>query len=771
MTTPQTTARDVAFRRDLELAIAYGHAALGAARLAEKDFMLAAFAAGACPLPAPALLADRDVAAAAVAAGHAVPAAWLGDRDIVLAALATRHAVDFADLPRKLRDDPVVAAAYVRAQEISYDDLPQKLRQNRDVVVALAAVAPDFFLEDPKLVKRFGADRDVVLACLSLGSSYAAQLDLSALWHDEEVLACIVPSQFALVPADVRARREVAVLAVSLNGENLALLDARLSADRVFASEVLARSPFALGAFADSIRDDEALALDAVTRAPATFGAASARLRDDASFVLRAVRFGASIEHASERLRDDPEIARAFVERAGSLALVSPAQRANRDVVTAALQADGANLAHVDASLLAGPAARALVELALSNDASAAVHAPAQLLADKATALAWIARFGGAVFAALPAALKKDPDVVRATVADVWEPLVLTTLGVDLRDVPLDAAHAHIARIGACYWHYLQAGVVDATDKQLAIAAVSAFPSVYSDLPGAIVDDVDVAVAQWTRWPDHRHRIRDAIREDPAFMLALARADVHALDVDAAMRERVFGLDPSLRALWEQSRASLDAVGIYNALRLSPAARAEIVANRATPRTSDDQRPTALVVTPRADANGAFAFPNYEALTKHYRVLYFEAASDADLRAVLDDVKARGESAELVVLAGHGRRDLLAFGAADPASLPGGASPALERYVDFGDADLLAGALRDVTRPGASLVVASCSTGEGRDRAGNIANLVASWVPHAHVVAPTITSNLRFVLDAHGRFERAAFYTGDGHVYAVPARA
>jgi hypothetical protein len=285
------------------------------------------------------------------------------------------------------------------------------------------------------------------------------------------------------------------------------------------------------------------------------------------------------------------------------------------------------------------------------------------------------------------------------------------------------------------------------------------------------------------------------LRRDRSFLRAAAVANPHLVmpesqepwakaSLEAVLtpgtREALLA-DPEVAAAVGATRARLAKVPDLRADIFSMNRRffEEIVKNRLDPREGDD-RPIAVVAYPTADHNGQFfdRTDQLEALTKRYRVMFYQVDSDtAFVSAVADGTKHK--PAALVVIAGHGESALAAFGAEDPAKLPErmraqldapDTSPRVrqrildriaklneERYLDLSDRAQLE-KVADRVAKGGSILLISCSTGKGGAKATNLANFLHEVFPQARIDAPTEpVPNLGLKLDPKGLYEDAGF--------------
>jgi hypothetical protein len=189
----------------------------------------------------------------------------------------------------------------------------------------------------------------------------------------------------------------------------------------------------------------------------------------------------------------------------------------------------------------------------------------------------------------------------------------------------------------------------------------------------------------------------------------------------------------------------------------------EIIDNRRD--LKPDGRPLAVVVYPKpeTDYNGALRDRNLaiDLIRRGYRVVYFEAGKDTGLFNAIR-VAGRYEKIPLLVIGGHGTRLSTQFGADYKLGEA--------RILDISDLREMGG-LRRYLGKNSTIVLNSCSTGEGEERAANIANLLAIIFPNSTVFAPTKPSSSELIFD-HDRVVGVQYYgatTYSIHAHDLPA--
>lgn len=494
------------------------------------------------------------------------------------------------------------------------------------------------------------------------------------------------------------------------------------SADVELARQVAERSPESTRRFPEPLRDAAAIMRSAVL---ATKGRAlewaGPRLKDDPGLVADAVAEDPlAFSFASDRLRADPVFVRQLLPLAAehplssALRFAAPELRASKAFAETIVDQYGALFGELDESLRRDPG---LVERALlsSRDAISALVEP---IDDKALLLRLVRQDGSYLIKASPR-LKADAEVVEAAV----------------RTAPLQGPLPTMPE-------------PDRTRLEL------------------------LAIARWPL------RIKFCKAEDPrtpALLEAAAEKDARVLglraraEVPEEIRQALDALAAKRPDLLRQADALSDrfrAQGITRPERLGfPDTALELLAARET--NAPDERPLAIAVYSPEDWNAALSQGHFEPLRQGYRVLYFEATRDEGLVEALKAGTAT-QKASLVLLAGHGARDSMALGAADPQR---GEPVAPEKlYLDTTDeAELQAAKLDERLEPGARVVLVSCSTGRGAP-GDNVAGMLSRALPSAEIIAPMVSTNEAIRVDAAGRFADPGYDVGPGFTLTIPPR-
>ncbi len=334
-------------------------------------------------------------------------------------------------------------------------------------------------------------------------------------------------------------------------------------------------------------------------------------------------------------------------------------------------------------------------------------------------------------------------------------------------------------------------------DKKLGLLAVRADGYSVTFLAESLQNDKDIALAAVTcspwclryvdeRWRKDRDVVRtaalrnfDALEEskDPALyrdlelMRALAEANPLTLEIlEKAEREgtptcrlALIAANPKLEADKRTLRARLDRAHINWPGRFGTRAMLEeILTNRENPERTDG-RPLAVLVESASDYNGAMYHTRYDALTKNTRVMYYEAASDRELVSAVRQATTK-QPASLLLISGHGTQKTLeleeSFFRFDRALL------------DTSDEEMLDQArLPALLKAGGSIVLQSCTTGEGKQSGNNLARMFGRLFPQAHVYAPTVVTNNWLQWSDDGHFVGPGFLPGKPFTYHIAPTA
>lgn len=209
--------------------------------------------------------------------------------------------------------------------------------------------------------------------------------------------------------------------------------------------------------------------------------------------------------------------------------------------------------------------------------------------------------------------------------------------------------------------------------------------------------------------------------------------------------------------------------GIELPLRFDPAVTRRLLENRA--QGSGDSAKLAVVNYPKTDWNNYFhgGSDRIKTLIEHgYRVMYYEEGKDSQ---VAENLKAatKNHPAPLIILGAHGMRGEMQYGESDPRS----EQRSEEKNVDVGDlGKFRAAGLGSVLAPGGVVVLESCSTGSGRDKGDNMANMFLKlWPGASGIYAPTIPSALvGYLFKADGSVAGASYFDGIENTYVARQR-
>lgn len=178
----------------------------------------------------------------------------------------------------------------------------------------------------------------------------------------------------------------------------------------------------------------------------------------------------------------------------------------------------------------------------------------------------------------------------------------------------------------------------------------------------------------------------------------------------------------------------------------------EIIANRKNLQWPDG-RPLAVLVFARDDYNGALRNNGiHELMSRGYRVVYFEAETDTQL---IDNFLSATEKqkADLFVISGHGTRKYIEL-----------KDPSYEsHFLDLSDRKQLNQAkLSGRMVKGGTVLLESCSTGEGGIDQYNMANMLRMvFGIDVNISAPTSPATRKsYKFDANNRVEGVKFHAG-----------
>lgn len=222
---------------------------------------------------------------------------------------------------------------------------------------------------------------------------------------------------------------------------------------------------------------------------------------------------------------------------------------------------------------------------------------------------------------------------------------------------------------------------------------------------------------------------------------------VRNLDIESQNKQN--GLSDSERkdlCRYVDSLKKCKELGIDSPMRFSPANLAEIVNERINPQTD---KPLMVITAAKADWNGAFSVLDRvttKFISQGYRVQYREVATDKEFVAALKEATQDGQfKANALCVSGHGNKKQISLSDYDPAKRDVKSS---ERTIDLDDKERLVEA-RNYVNTDASILINSCSTGEGKldpaVRINNMANFFRDLFPQVatkSIFAPTTPANI-----------------------------
>ncbi len=229
------------------------------------------------------------------------------------------------------------------------------------------------------------------------------------------VLAALARSEWNLEFASdmLRADKELVLGAISGYGRVFRHAHPDLRADRAFALRVIGRNGQAFEAVDPALQNDKSFVIEAV-RHEFVFGLTSETMRADRDVVLAALAAnGIELRHAAAALRADRDVVLAAVRsNAFALEYAHASLRADRDVVRAAVESGGNALEFASKALQSD---RRLVLAAVQSSGTALAHAHRRFRDDRDVVLAAVANDGDALEFASDR-FRKSPDIVLAAV-------------------------------------------------------------------------------------------------------------------------------------------------------------------------------------------------------------------------------------------------------------------------------------------------------------------------------------------------------------------
>lgn len=160
-------------------------------------------------------------------------------------------------------------------------------------------------------------------------------------------------SFFKEADLSVRSDKEVALAAVKKNGQMLRYTSANLRRDPEVALEAIKQTPDAFNHVDVSLKSNRDFVIEAIKTSPTLFqGGIDRKLRSDKEVVLAAVKAnGYLVMHADEALLTDREIASTAVSNNGNALRFLPAFQNDREIVVAAVQQSPGAILHASQEL------------------------------------------------------------------------------------------------------------------------------------------------------------------------------------------------------------------------------------------------------------------------------------------------------------------------------------------------------------------------------------------------------------------------------------
>lgn len=287
----------------------------------------------------------------------------------------------------------------------------------------------------------------------------------------------------------------------------------------------------------------------------------------------------------------------------------------------------------------------------------------------------------------------------------------------------------------------------------------------WHDVPATLLKDpsvlVNVVTHNRTAFSDPK--MQAIVGGDRELMKACLTADPLLWDMLSRSQQRTLRRqEPALEAAYKQLDNTLKQLNLEclpDRVQKTDTIY-EIIRNRTTPDVNDP-RPLAVVFYSPKDWNGAFKHNDLDELTKGYRLVYREIETDHQMIRELKE-STQNRPTSLLVLGGHGEQTATHWGGWG----------ILERtLLDLSDHKQLKEAdFGSCLAPGGHVILQSCSTGEGRENARNIANMMGDVIPHATIYSPTIPTNDHIEFDEHGLFAKVVYDAGEENTYIVQPR-
>lgn len=479
------------------------------------------------------------------------------------------------------------------------------------------------------------------------------------------------------------------------------------------------------------LRNDPEIVLAAIQDSAAAFSFAAKELQQDRAFVIRALEVNAGVfRWLDANLQDDPELLMVALAKNGLiLEFASITLKDDQDMVLRAVSENGSALRYASSRLTGVPE---IVLRAAHSFMPALTYASKELLSDRSFALTLLRkeRWGLEHF---DVSVRNDPTVVFEAIR--ISPSLIQFAGrefIEDRERMFQAA-----KIRGAILQYVSDKLRE--DEAFAFQAVLNEGFAVKYLPEKFLND--------TKFLQRLVRIN----------YSSYRFLVPLLDhVDGTVEEAALAMQQALRTLgithperFDNTQEILRLRYAVSSPEIQEALENLLGAEYFAEETSDD-RPLAVIIYPDNDDGRGFfelnAFgDNIDRLTRAYRVVYYDVASDLEMALSLAEAtSARGQAASLLMLGGHGAQTTTSFGYGSKEAA----------RLDLKDLAKLQH-LTLCLQKGAKIILASCSTGAGSfEEAGvqNIAELLSLIWPDCFVFAPRSDTMVDMQLDNQGRF-------------------
>jgi hypothetical protein len=447
----------------------------------------------------------------------------------------------------------------------------------------------------------------------------------------------------------------------------------------------------------------------------------------DRNYILAAVKEnGRALQFADSSLKKDKEIVLAAVKKfGGSLEFADGSLKKDKIIVLAAVKANGWALKFADISFKKD---KNIVLAAVKVYGRALEFADISLKKDKNIVLAAIKANGQALeFADI--SFKKDKNIVLVAIKENGRALEFADISLKKdKEFVLDAV-----KMDGWVLEFADASLK--RDKEIVLAAVRE--------NGRALVSAD-----------------ESIKTDPAFLETAFNTN---FNIYSLMPE---GIKNIFTERYEKILKNLNEINIEFLQRFrSIESVQEIIKNRRY-LNEIEPRPLAICIYAKKDRNTAFEKNQIEDLIANgYRVDYFEAGTDKEVYNALIDATS-GKPAELLILAGHGTQTQITFGSDEFARSE---IENRDKYIDLSDEnEMRKRVLSKCIAKNAVIILDSCSTGEGKQKAKNVAGLIRAIFPESTIFAPTKPAIIeKYEFDKKGKVIDVIYSVGKENTYSI----